>query len=456
MIEDLHTEFKEEWTDRCLRNIAAFGNTDGGVLFIGLNDKGEVVGVDNVRKLLKDIPDKIHNVLGIVPIVDNHSEGGKDYISIKVAKHDDVMFHEGKVFIKSGSTTRELKGRELRTYFIKRFDMSWTDDPCPQVTIKELDDVVFRNFKKKALDKKMLTQSETELNAEVLFKKLDLSVGKNPKMGAVLLFHPEPEMFSPGSRVRIGLFNMSGAEIIYQDFLEGPLFLMPDRVLELILTKYTANPISYEGIYRVEKRPYPPEALREAVLNSIIHSDYGAKNPIQIKVFPDRLMIFNEGSPPIDWTVETLLKSHESRPGNPSMATVFHRAGMVEHFGRGIGKILNEYKDRDVKQPVFKFTESSFNVTFFNENYEEKAQTVKEHSLSSTQMSALRIMIGKECSPSELRSALSIENRESFRRHVLKPLLELNLIEMTVKDKPNSIHQKYRLTAEGSRKANSN
>lgn len=170
-------------------------------------------------------------------------------------------------------------------------------------------------------------------------------------------------------------------------------------------------------------------------------------------------MIFNNGSPPSDWTIETLLTSHESHPGNPSIATVFHRAGMVEKFGRGIEKIMDEYKDRDVKQPVFNFTESAFNVTFFNENYDANAikdephpgtaQKTEKHSLSATQKSALRIMIGKECSPSELRSALSMDNRASFHKNVLKPLLESALIEMTIKDKPNSKDQKYRLTSEG-------
>lgn len=113
MMENLHTEFKEKWSDKWLRNIAALGNSDGGTLYVGLDDDGSVIGVDNVKSLLKTIPDKIQNVLGIVPNVNNHSKDGKDYISIKVAKHDDVLFYEGKLFVKSGSTTRELKGREL-------------------------------------------------------------------------------------------------------------------------------------------------------------------------------------------------------------------------------------------------------------------------------------------------------------------------------------------------------
>lgn len=109
MIEDFHTEFKREWSDKYLKNIAAFANTDGGVLYIGIDDAGKITGVKDVKTLLKKIPDIIQNVLGIVPVVDNHEENGKNYISIKVSKHDDLLFCDGKIYVKSGSTTESSK-----------------------------------------------------------------------------------------------------------------------------------------------------------------------------------------------------------------------------------------------------------------------------------------------------------------------------------------------------------
>jgi len=109
--------------------------------------------------------------------------------------------------------------------------------------------------------------------------------------------------------------------------------------------------------------------------------------------------------------------------------------------------------------PVLNFTESAFNVTFFNENcgtnaikeepHPGTAQKTEKRSLSATQKSALRTLNGKECSPSELRFALSLDNRASLPKNVLKPLLESAPIEMTIKDKPNSRDQKYCLTSEG-------
>ncbi|MCL1984242.1 MAG: putative DNA binding domain-containing protein [Methanomassiliicoccaceae archaeon] len=384
MKEDLRTEFKESWSDKCLRSVAGLGNAEGGTLYIGIDDKGKIVGVKDLKGLLKLIPDQIHNKFGIVPTIDDHSENSKEYISIKVSKQDDVLFCDGKVYVRSGSTTRELRGRELRTYFIKRFNMSWTDDPCPQITIKQLDNVFYWEFKNKALEKGMITQEEYDADIETMFNKLDLSADGKPKLGAVLLFHPEPQRFTAAACVKIGSFSLSGGDIYFQDLVEGPLFMTPDKIVELIMMKYTTSPISFEGNYRTQKPSYPREAIKEAVLNSIIHSDYGTMTPIQIKVFPDSLTIFNDGSPPIDWTVETLLKSHRSHPGNPSMATVFYRAGMVESFGRGIKKIMDAYKGRDAKPPVFEFTQSEFNVTFFNENYVVNVIKNEPHPIDKT------------------------------------------------------------------------
>ena len=446
MIEDLHTEFKREWSDKYLKNIAAFANTDGGVLYIGIDDAGEITGVKDVKTLLKKIPDTIQNVLGIVPVVDNHEENGKSYISIKISKHDDLLFCDGKIYVKSGSTTRELKGRELRIHLMKSLDMSWSDEVSTIVPVEDLDGIAYREFIKKAIKKKMLKPEEEKLGILAVFEKMDLCVKGHPKLGAVLLFHPEPTRFTAGACVQIGMFRDS--DLLYQDLIKGPLFLIPDKVVDLIFTKYIIAPVTYEGIYRVENTPYPFEAIREAVLNSIIHADYGAKTPIQIKVFPDRLMIANDGSPPEDWTVDMLLKSHKSHPGNPSMAEVFHRAGMVERFGRGIQTIMSEYEGKEDKVPVFNFNKYEFIVTFFNENYVENIPN-SGIPLSEPEKRLIQKMSDAEYSLSELVEIASSGNRESFRRHVIKPLVDKGFIEMTVKDKPTSMKQKYVLTDSG-------
>jgi ATP-dependent DNA helicase RecG len=436
MIEGLRIEFKESWADKHLRSVAGFANTDGGTLYIGVNDKGETVGVDDYQSLLKVIPDKIESKLGIVPTVRHHEEKGKFYLSIEVGRSGEFVFLDGKIFGRSGSTTRELKGRDLRARALKRGEAPWTEEASAKVATSQLDNGVYLDFKKKALSKGLITEQENALSIEELFERLDIARDGHPKMGAVLLFHLEPFIFTEGAHVQIGKFE--GSNILFQDLVGGPLFTMPDTIMNLLFSKYMIAPISYKGIYRIDKYPYPHTPVREAILNSIMHSDFGAKTSIQIKVYPDRMEISNCGSPPEGWTVETLLRSHTSRPGNPSIASVFHRAGMVEKFGRGIQTIMDGYEGRDVRKPEFAFSLSEFCVTFYDENYTGGASVRtpagiggEKHPASDLTDNELKIYAAisesRFTNVTEAASALGISKRSVDR--VLSSLRDKGVIE---------------------------
>lgn len=445
MIEDLHTEFKRDWDQKYLRNVAAMANTDGGVIYVGISDDGSVCGVSNLPRLLKVIPDMIQARLGITPEVDHQSKDGKDFITITISKSKDPIFFDGKLFKKSGSTTRELKHAEAKNFLVRKYGSIWTEDPCPSVSLDELDNVYFAEFRKVAAASGKLNKSESELSTRELMDKLKLTVDGKPKLGAVLLFHPEPERFSRGAYVKIGMFI--GSDILYEDRLSGPLFMLPNQVLQMLMSKYTIVPVKFEGITRIEKPPYPSEALREIILNAIIHSDYSADVEIQIKVYPDHIEFYNSGAPPEDWTVEYLVSAHRSIPGNPTLAEVFYRAGKIESFGRGIQKVLDQYKGRSAKPPEFSFDSSSFSVVAFNENpiISTDSESISV-GLSDRQTILLRSMTANPATLIELMRFVSSTSRESFRRNVLKPLLEKGFVAMTIKDKPNSQNQKYILT----------
>lgn len=445
MIEDLHTEFKREWDHKCLRSIAGMANADGGIVYIGLSDDGTVCGVDNLQKLLKQIPDTVQNILGITPIVDHHNENNKNFISITVSRSDIPILLEGKLFKKTGSTTREIRHADARNFLVRRYGFIWTEDPCPSVSVSDLDNGYFKDFKRAAVFSGKLTENEASLSSEELMDKLKLIVDGKPKLGAVLLFHPEPERFSRGAYVKIGMFR--GSDILYQDRLSGPLFIMPDLILELLTSKYTIIPVEFNDITRVEKLAYPIEALREIILNTIIHSDYGAGVEIQIKVYQDHIVFFNSGAPPDDWTMEYLLGYHRSVPGNPTLAEVFYRAGKIESFGRGIQKVLDQYKDRSARLPKFDFDSSSFSVFLFNENPLPSVQ--HNINLSEKQVLLINSMSHGSFSVIELMEFVSSKNRESFRKNVLKPLLEGDYISMMSRESPNSPKQRYRLTEKG-------
>lgn len=160
------------------------------------------------------------------------------------------------------------------------------------------------------------------------------------KRAAVLLFHPKPEKYVTGAFIKIGYFE-NEADLMYQDEAHGNLFEQIEKTMDLLFSKYIKVLISFEGISRVETYEYPKEAIREALLNAVAHKDYSGGAPIQIKVFKDRIMIWNDGQLPDNWTVSNLLKKHASKPYNPDIANTLFRSGYIESWGRGIEKMMN-------------------------------------------------------------------------------------------------------------------
>jgi len=185
------------------------------------------------------------------------------------------------------------------------------------------------------------------------------------KRSAILLFHHNPETWIPGAYVKIGYFE-NETELSYQDEIHGAVLTMPDKALDTLYLKYFKGLISYEGIQRIETYPVARTSLREAVLNAITHKDYSAGVPIQIRVYDDRVSIYNPGGLPADWTLEKLLSSHGSYPRNPLIAGAFYRCGMIETWGRGIQKIITACREAGRPDPLFEVTKSDVSVLFID------------------------------------------------------------------------------------------
>jgi ATP-dependent DNA helicase RecG len=196
-----------------------------------------------------------------------------------------------------------------------------------------------------------------------LIDKLHLSDGKYLKRAAILLFHPDPEQFVTGAFVKIGFFR-TDADLLYHDEIRGDLFTQTQRTLDLLLTKYLKAGISYRGVQRVESYPVPEAALREAVLNAIVHRDYAVGTPIQISVYPHKLMVWNPGQLPGRWTVSSLKAKHPSHPFNPDVANAFFRAGMIEAWGRGIERIFEACRTAQFPSPRLRYEPSGLWLEF--------------------------------------------------------------------------------------------
>lgn len=197
-----------------------------------------------------------------------------------------------------------------------------------------------------------MTNDDLKMNDEQLLDSLGLMVDNKLKRAAIMLFHRNPEKWVTGAYIKIGYFG-EGSDLRYQDEIHGSLFIQADRVIELIYLKYMKAVISYDNVTRIETYSLPKSAVREAVYNAIIHSNYAASVPIQIRIHEDALYISNDCIFPVGWTIETLMERHRSQPYNPNIANGFFRAGYVETWGRGIEKICEACQKHGVPNPEY-------------------------------------------------------------------------------------------------------
>lgn len=363
MTENQNTEYKVSWRDEYLKWVCGFANAQGGTLFIGVDDGGNVVGVKDVERLLEDIPNKIQSGLGVVTEVNRRRREGREYIEIRVAPSSYPVNWRGEYHFRSGSTKQQLTGAALTEFILRKTGFHWEDATVDGIGVEDLDADSFKIFRREALRRKRMAREELEISNEELLKKLHLMRDGKLKRSAVLLFHEDPDVVQVGSHVQIGRFGR-GADLQYQDVLEGSLISTANKVVDLIYLKYLKAKITYEHDRRVETYPFAREAVREAVFNAIVHNCYMFGTPVQIRVEDDAMVISNQCFLPEGWTVETLMQPHESKPYNPEIANVFYRAGYIEHWGRGIRKICDACRELGAELPVYEMRGTGLRVRF--------------------------------------------------------------------------------------------
>ena len=363
MKENQQVEWKSSWRDDCLRWICGFANAEGGTLIIGRDDRGVAVGVEDAKKLMEDIPNKVRDVLGIMVDVDLRQEQGKDLIEIRVEPYPSPISYKGEYHYRSGSTKQELKGAALERFLLMKRGRHWDDAPEPSFTARSCSAAALRLFKQRARESGRMDRTVLRDGREVVLANLELTERHGLKRAACLLFSDRPEQFVSGAWIKIGFF-VTDDDLRYQDEVHGNLFAQVEKTLELLHTKYLKAYISYQGLQRRETFLFPDAALREALLNAVVHKDYSSGIPIQISVYDDRIVLWNPGGLPEHWTLKKLLGKHPSCPFNPLLANAFFRAGYIESWGRGIEKIHRECREHGIEPPVYDFDMAGLMLTF--------------------------------------------------------------------------------------------
>ena len=360
MAESQNIEYKESWRDEYLKWVCGFANAQGGTIYIGIDDAGNVVGVQNVIKLLEDIPNKIQSGLGIVADVNKHTKDGKDYLEIKVKPSTFPISYHGEFHYRSGATKQQLTGIALSEFIMQKTGFRWEDVTVDNITVNDLDDESFKIFRREALRSKRMTEAELNISNEELLSKLKLISNGKLKRSAVLLFYGDPSIVQVGSFVKVGKFANGTVE--YHDDLEGSLISTADKIVDLIYLKYLKAKITYEHDRRVETYPFARNAIREAIYNAIAHNCYMYGTPMQIRIEEEQIIISNRCILPEGWTAETLMQPHDSIPYNPDIANVFYRAGYIETWGQGIQKICDECTALGAELPKYEIIGTGLRV----------------------------------------------------------------------------------------------
>lgn len=362
MAESQSIEYKSSWRDEYLKWVCGFANAKGGTFYVGIADDGSVTGLPDARRLLEDIPNKIISGLGIVAAVMLRETRLGSYLEIEVEAQAFPVSYKGQYYVRVGATNQLLSGTALDTFLLRKQGQSWDAAPVPGVKPDGLSSDAVKKFVDRAQGKGRVPDEALTEDPGMLVQHLRLDRDGYLTNAAVLLFHPEPDRFVPGCSVKIGYFE--GPEILYQDELAGPIIELPDKAIDLLYTKYLKAKISYDGIRRVERYPFPLAAVREAVVNAIVHKNYQSGAPVQIRVYEDKLIIGNSCIFPEGWSVESLLSPHASEPHNPKIAHVFFLAGHIESWGRGVQKIITECKLDGIEPPSFRMAGSSLILEF--------------------------------------------------------------------------------------------
>ncbi|MEN9523814.1 MAG: hypothetical protein RL065_2191 [Bacteroidota bacterium] len=433
-MEHQQIEYKRDWSDEYIKWIAGFANSQGGKIYIGINDKGEVSGLKNAQKLLEEIPNKVKDILGILVDVNLKTKNKLQYLEIKVEAYPYPINYKGQYFFRSGSTKQELKGASLDKFILKKQGVKWDGVPLLNLTIKDLSKSAFKYFKEKAIAANRITTDDAKLKPIALIEKLLLHTDTNYyKRATALLFHPNPEKYVTGAFIKIGFFR-TDADLIYQDEVHGTLFEQVEQTMQLLLTKYLKAFISYKGLHRIEKYQIPEPALREAVLNAVVHKDYSGGAPIQISVYEDKLMIWNDGQLPDDWTVARLRTKHPSKPYNPAIANCFFRAGLIESWGRGTIRMMDECRSENIPIPSFSIDATEFFVTFKFSNLSQPTSTSNTKLTGTTADRILQLIeINNTITMVELATSTKVSL--STVERTIKRLQELNKIKRMGSDK---------------------
>ena len=407
--ETERVEFKESPNEAFYETVSGFANTKGGIILLGVNKKGNIVGIESSTKFLDNLTNRIVDKLSLYPEIDTIDIGGKRVIAVKVARSGYPVSYEGRHYERVGSTTRKMSPERLRVLLLrgKTWDSLTSDFPLEQTDIETI-----RRFVRLAVEKNRLTDVSLDEPPEVVLEKLGLIADEKLTNGAILLFGKSPQKHFTNLCVRIGRFKTE-TTIIDDKWVRGNLFQQFDETLN-ILRQHIGVRYEIKEIEREDIWDYPIPALREAVLNALIHRDcFNIANSTTIKIYDDHIWFSNPGGLPEGITVEQLKRPHQSYLRNPLIAKVFYLAGYIEQYGSGTVRMVEWMKEAGLPEPEYKEELGGFSVYFYKDIYTE--ENLRKIGLNERQIKAVMYVKEKgKITNKEYQGVNGVSNKTAY------------------------------------------
>ncbi len=351
------------------KTICAFANTEGGLIFIGVNQKGAIVGVKDDADELQQRISACGQSVSPAPLMDveAHSIEGKMVVVARVHKADSGSFHTfgGVIHVRIGSTTRRLEGHTM-VEFLKNRQILCFDELGSKTTLVEIDEKKIGYYLSVCEKKDYLaTHAIRDLLVSL---NLTSEIGDEIKIknAAVLAFSKKPQFWFPQSEFKAVRFRgTQPVDIVDHQVLDGSPAEFIEKAYAFALKNISKQMrITPETPQREDIYEYPPKVIREAVINAVAHRDYFNINSIQMNVFDDRIEITNPGSVPQGLTKELFGTISVQR--NPLTYKILRDMKYIEGFGMGVSRMINGMRKAGLSDPEFFWTESFFRITLRN------------------------------------------------------------------------------------------
>lgn len=337
-----------------------------GELYFGVCNYGMVVGQQLNEKTLRDVSKSIADGIEpkIFPTVSKIIIDGKECIHVLFSGTSQPYYANGRAYIRVGDEDRRFSAKEIENMILKKNKdkMRWDTEPCKGASIDDIDDDTLNKFISLTKDSKRIdVTTETK---EMVLKKLSLVTDGQMTNAAVILFGKQPGKFFTNATVKCGRFkDEAKEEFIDMKDLNGNLFENLDKAI-IFLKDHLRLSAKIEGLFRKEKWELPIEALREALINSLIHRDYFSNGFGYIKIYDSKIIIANPGRLPETIMMDDLYKEHESIQKNPLLARTFYYTGLIDAWGRGIQNIMRSLNSEGLEPPAFEESAGYFRIMF--------------------------------------------------------------------------------------------